>query len=43
MADATTLMKDGYSAAAQRAQNYNTKVIEFARTKPLTLPKNLRA
>jgi phasin len=31
-AEATTLMKDSYSTAIQGAQDYNTKVIEFARS-----------
>ena len=31
-ADATTLMKDSYSRSVKGAQEYNTKVIEFART-----------
>ena len=30
-AEATTLMKDSYSAAVKGAQDYNTKFIEFAR------------
>ena len=29
-ADATNLMKDAYSTAVRRAQEYNTKFIEFA-------------
>ena len=30
--DAMTLMKDSYSTAVQRAQEYNSKLIEFAQT-----------
>ena len=32
VADATTMMKDSYSRSVKGAQEYNTKVIEFART-----------
>jgi len=31
-ADATALMKDSYSAAIRRAQDYNAKFVEFAQT-----------
>jgi len=31
-ADVTTLLKNSYSTAARRAQDYNAKVIEFAQT-----------
>jgi len=30
--DAMTLMRDSYSTAVQRAQEYNSKLIEFAQT-----------
>jgi phasin len=31
-AEATTLMKDSYSTAVKRAQDYNAKIIEFTQT-----------